>query len=213
MKEEHDKVFIIDDDESVRSSLSLYLQLSEYNVETFESSEEFLARIDHKGAGCIILDVNMAGKSGLELQEVLINCNSHLPIIFITGYGNVHMGVKTVKKGAVNYLEKPFKVEELLLSITEALALSHQSIAEQEEIGKAHQLVQKLTQREFEILTYVMTGMLNKQIAHKLDIGEHTVKIHRMSICEKFGVKSIPEIIRIADKAGISASENIDLIF
>jgi FixJ family two-component response regulator len=203
MKEISDIVFIIDDDESVRSSLSLYLQLSEYNVETFESSEEFLARIDHKGAGCIILDVNMAGKSGLELQQVLIDRNSHLPIIFITGYGNVRMGVDTMKKGAVNYLEKPCKEEELLQSVSESVALSHKMLAENEEFIKAQERIQKLSPREYEILTYIITGMLNKQIADKLHIVEHTVKVHRRSICDKLGVKSVPEIIHIAQKAGI----------
>jgi FixJ family two-component response regulator len=208
MKELSDIVFIIDDDESVRSSLSLYLQLSEYNVETFESSEEFLARTDHKGAGCIILDVNMAGKSGLELQEVLIDRNSHLPIIFITGYGSVRMGVDTVKKGAVNYLEKPFNEEELLQSVTEAVSLSHKMLTENEEFLKSQHLIQRLSAREYEILTYIITGMLNKQIAEKLTIVEHTVKVHRRSICEKLGVKSIPEIIHIAEKAGIVPFEN-----
>jgi FixJ family two-component response regulator len=203
MNEKSDKVFIIDDDESVRSSLSLFLQLSDYDVETFESSEEFLSRENHPEAGCIILDVNMAGKSGLELQQVLIDRNSHLPIIFITGYGNVRMGVDTVKKGAVNYLEKPFNEEELLQSVTEAVALSHKMLAENEEFLKAQQLIQKLTPREHEILTFIMTGMLNKQVADKLSIVEHTVKVHRRSICDKLGVKSLPEIIHIAEKAGI----------
>ena len=203
MKQVVETVFVIDDDESVRSSLSLFLPLCNYNVESFESSEEYLAREDHKGAGCIILDVNMSGKSGPELQEVLISRNSHLPIIFITGYGNIHMSVDTVKKGAVNYLEKPFNEEELLHSVSEAVALSHKMIAEREAISKAKQLINKLSQRENEILTYIITGMLNKQIAYKLNIGEHTVKVHRRSISEKLGVKSIPEIIRIAEKAGI----------
>jgi len=203
MKQVGETVFVIDDDESVRSSLSLFLQLSDYNVESFESSEEYLSREDYLRAGCIILDVNMSGKSGLELQEVLISRNSHLPIIFITGYGNIHMSVDTVKKGAVNYLEKPFNEEELLHSVSEAVALSHKMIAEREAISKAKQLINKLSQRENEILTYIITGMLNKQIAYKLNIGEHTVKVHRRSISEKLGVKSIPEIIRIAEKAGI----------
>jgi FixJ family two-component response regulator len=207
MKQAGETVFVIDDDESVRSSLSLFLQLLNYNVESFESSEEYLAREDHKGAGCIILDVNMSGKSGLELQEVLISRNSHLPIIFITGYGNIHMSVDTVKKGAVNYLEKPFNEEELLHSVSEAVALSHKMLAEKEEILKAKQLIQTLTTREYEILTYIITGMLNKQIGYKLNIVEHTVKVHRRSICEKLGVKSVPEIIRIADKAGIVPSD------
>jgi FixJ family two-component response regulator len=208
MKQAGETVFVIDDDESVRSSLSLFLQLSDYNVESFESSEEYLSREDHKGAGCIILDVNMPGKSGPELQEVLISRNSHLPIIFITGYGNIHMSVETVKKGAVNYLEKPFNEEELLHSVSEAVALSHKMLAEKEEILKAKQLIQTLTTREYEILTYIITGMLNKQIAYKLNIGEHTVKVHRRSICVKLMVKSVPEIIRIADKAAIIHSDN-----
>ena len=209
MKQVGETVFVIDDDESVRSSLSLYLQLSDYVVESFESSEEYLSREDHKGPGCIILDVNMSGKSGLELQEVLISRNSHLPIIFITGYGNIRMSVDTVKKGAVNYLEKPFNEEELLHSVSEAMALSHKLLSENEEILKAKQLISTLTLREHEILTYIITGMLNKQIAYKLNIGEHTVKVHRRNICEKLKVKSVPEIIRIADKAGIIPSNKI----
>jgi FixJ family two-component response regulator len=203
MKQAGETVFVIDDDESVRSSLSLFLQLSNYHVESFESSEEYLAREDHKGAGCIILDVNMSGKSGLELQDVLISRNSHLPVIFITGYGDIHMSVDTVKKGAVNYLQKPFDEEELLRSVSEAVALSHKMLAESEELSKARQLIEKLSAREYEILRYIMTGELNKQIADKLSIVEHTVKVHRRSICEKLGVKSVPQIIRIAEKAGI----------
>jgi FixJ family two-component response regulator len=208
MKKAGEIVFIVDDDESVRSSLSLFLQLSGYNVESFESSEEYLSRVDHQEAGCIILDVNMTGKSGLELQEVLIDRNSHISIIFITGYGNIHMSVVTVKKGAVNYLQKPFNEEELLKSVSEAMELSRRILDENEEFLKAKQLIQKLTRRESEILTYVITGMLNKQIANELNIGEHTVKVHRRCICEKLGVKSVPEILRIADKAGIIPSDN-----
>jgi FixJ family two-component response regulator len=208
MKKAGEIVFIVDDDESVRSSLSLFLQLSGYNVESFESSEEYLSRVDHQEAGCIILDVNMTGKSGLELQEVLIDRNSHISIIFITGYGNIHMSVVTVKKGAVNYLQKPFNEEELLKSVSEAMELSRRILDENEEFLKAKQLIQKLTRREYEILTYVITGMLNKQIANELNIGEHTVKVHRRCICEKLGVKSVPEILRIADKAGIISSDN-----
>jgi len=203
MKQPVETVFVIDDDESVRSSLSLFLQLSDYNVESFESSESYLSREDHKGGGCIILDVNMSGKSGLELQDLLISSNSHLPVIFITGYGDLHMSVDTVKKGAVNYLQKPFDEEELLNSVSEAVALSRKMLDEIEELSKARQLIEKLSSREFEILRYIMTGELNKQIADKLSIVEHTVKVHRRSICDKLGVKSVPEIIHIAEKAGI----------
>ena len=206
MNKEGEIVFLIDDDESVRSSLTLFLQLSGYNVESFESAEEFLQRQVHEGAGCIILDVNLSGKSGLELQEELIGRNSHLPIIFITGYANIPMSVHALKKGAVNFLEKPFGEEELLLSVNEAIEQSHKMLAENDIFQKAQHLIQKLTPKENEVLTYLITGLLNKQIADKLNIVEHTVKIHKRSICEKFGVKSLPEIIHIAYQAGLRSS-------
>lgn len=194
-------VFIIDDDQSVRNSLRLFLTAVGYRVETFCSSEDYLARESHQGTGCIILDVNLGGQSGLHLQEELITIDSTLPIIFITGKGNIQMSVHALKKGAVNFLVKPFDDSELLQSITEALALSAKLNSEKEEIQKAQKLIQALTPRETEILKYVITGMLNKQIASELEIAEQTVKLHRQKICEKLGVKSVPELIRIAEKA------------
>lgn len=196
-------IFIIDDDESVRRSLSLFLTAFGYQVQPLASSEEYLAREAHEGTGCLILDVHLDGKSGLELQKELLNMNSHLPIIFITGQGNIPMSVNALKKGAVNFLEKPFGEDELLQSISEALALSQKLKTEKEEIEKCQILMDTLTPREKQILNLVITGMLNKQIAGELNIAEHTVKLHRHSICEKLGVKSVPEIIRISDKAGI----------
>jgi FixJ family two-component response regulator len=208
MNKERELIFLIDDDESVRSSLSLFLQLNGYTIESFESAEEYLDREKHIGGGCIILDVNLSGKSGLELQQELINRNSHLPVIFITGFANIHTSVQTLKKGAVNYLEKPFEEEEIIQSVSEALELSRKNLADSKEIQNARQLIQKLTPKEYEVLTYLITGMLNKQIAGKLNIVEHTVKIHKRSICEKLGVPSVPEIIHIAYQAGILSSEN-----
>jgi FixJ family two-component response regulator len=196
-------VFIIDDDKSVRSALSLFLSAAGYLVETFESSEEYLEGEVFEGTGCIILDVNLGGKSGPELQEELIAAGSHLPIIFITGQANIHQSVSAVKNGAVNFLEKPFQDDELLQSISEALDLSRKLKSEKEEALSARNLIQALTPRELEILTYILTGLLNKQIASELSIAEQTVKVHRHSICEKLGVKSVPEIIQIANKAGI----------
>jgi FixJ family two-component response regulator len=209
MNKSTDTVFIVDDDKSIRKSLSLFLSAHDYIVETYCSSEEYLSREPYYGTGCIILDVNMEGKSGIELQEELVTLDSHLPIIFITGQASIHMSVQTLKKGAVNFLEKPFKEEELLQSISEALARSEKFLAAKKETGKARLLVDSLTPRENEILRYIITGMLNKQIACILGIAEHTVKLHRHSICEKLGVKSLPEIIRIADTAGVIPSEKI----
>jgi FixJ family two-component response regulator len=195
-------IFIIDDDESVRRSLSLFLKATKYNVEAYSSSEEYLAREPYNGIGCLILDVNLGGKTGLELQEELRINGSHLPIIFITGIGDIHMSVTALKKGAINFLEKPFKDEELLQSISEALAMSKKMKAENDEVKNARSLIGSLTPKENEVLKYLLIGMLNKQIANELNITEHTVKLHRMSISEKLGVKSVAEIIHIAEKAG-----------
>jgi FixJ family two-component response regulator len=180
----------------------------DYTVETYSSSEEYLERVPFQGPGCIILDVNLKGRTGIELQEELLKQNSHLPIIFITGFGDIRMSVETIKKGAVNFLEKPFKEEELLKSVSEAVDLCRKIIEEKDEAILAGRLVGSLTPRETEILKYLITGMLNKQIASDLSIAEHTVKLHRHSICDKLGVKSVPEIIRIADKAGVVPIKN-----
>lgn len=196
-------IFIIDDDKSVRRSLSLFLQSSGYQVETYESAEEFLETEKFDGVGCIILDVNMSGKSGLELQEELIKTGSDLPIIFITGKGNIQMSVNAVKKGAVNFLEKPFGDEDILHAISEAIQLSGEKHTQMIEKTEAQNLIKMLTPRELEIINFLPTGLLNKQIAAKLNIAEQTVKIHRRNICDKLGVKSVPEIIRIAEKAGV----------
>ena len=203
MNSETPTVFIVDDDISVRRSLSIFLMSKGYNVEVFSSAEEYLERETYKGTGCIILDINLEGKSGLELQEELANHFSYLPIIFITGEGSIRMSVHALKRGAVNFLEKPFKQEELLKSLTEALLLSINIKSETDDIRLARTLIETLTSREFEVLRYLLSGMLNKQIASEMSIAEPTVKIHRHSISEKLRVKSVQEIMRIADKAGI----------
>jgi len=201
MNTKQEIVFIIDDDHSVRKSLELYLRAVNYTVESFSSSEDYLDREPYQGTGCLILDVNLGGKTGIQLQEELIILDSILPIIFITGKGDIHMSVQALKKGAVNFLEKPFDDEELLQSVNEALVLSKKLLNEKEETQKARKLIQSLTPRETEILKYVITGMPNKNIASELQIAEQTVKLHRQRICEKLGVRSVPEFIRIAGKA------------
>ncbi len=207
MLNDSETIFVIDDDKSVRRSISLFLTATGYQVESFESAEEFLEREPFTSAGCLILDVNLVGKSGLELQKKMVILESHLPIIFITGRGNIPMSVDALRNGAVNFLEKPFKEEVLIESINEALSLSKKLLAEKQEFHQAQKLIESLTARELEVLKYIITGMLNKQIAGMLGIAEHTVKLHRHSICEKLRVKSLPEIIRIADRAGIVAGE------
>ena len=202
-------IYIIDDDRSVRQAISLFLSSAGYNVLSFSSSEEFLEQELIDETGCIILDVNLEGKTGLELQDELISLDYNLPVIFITGRGNVRMSVATMKKGAVNFLEKPFNDEELLKSVDDAFQLSRKLLSEKSEVKRASELLSKLTPREKEILSLLVTGMLNKQIGSDLNIAEQTVKLHRHSIFEKLGVKSLPGLVRITDIAGFKPSGRI----
>jgi len=197
------KIFIIDDEEEILQSLLLLLNSYRYKVEIFQNIDQFLETEDYKGAGCILLDVFLGGKTGLELQEVIETKFDSLPIIFITGQGNIPMSVEAMKKGALNFLQKPIDDKELLSAIDEAFNRSNALIIKQNEIDKFKSLVNSLTAREYEIFRYVITGTLNKQIAFELGIAEHTVKNHRLSITEKLGVKSVPEMIYIAEKLSI----------
>ena len=205
MKTSNEKIFVIDDDESVRRSLPMLLKSMKFEVETFPSSEDFLNREPFNGTGCIILDINLEGKSGLELQEELVNKQYSLPIIFITGKGGVPESVRALKKGAVDFLQKPFDDQQLLDAVEEAVAKSHTIKKEFDELKKLQGLISVLTERELEVFKYVVTGMLNKQIAQELNITEHTVKLHRGKITEKLGVKSVAELVLIAEKLGIQS--------
>jgi len=201
-------VFIIDDDASIRKSLSRLLRSADYTVETFPSAEEFLRREHFDGIGCLLLDVQMPGLSGTDLQEELSRAAYSMPIIFITGHGNIPMSVQAMKKGAVNFLAKPFDDEELLQGVREALEKDRKAKAGRAEVHDALRCIEQLTPREQEVLRYVITGMLNKQIALKLGIAEKTVKVHRGRVMEKLGVDSVAELVRLAEKAGIKPPKN-----
>ena len=196
-------VFIIDDDASVRKSLSRLLRSAGYTAETFSSAEEFLRREHYDGVGCILLDVRMPGLSGMDLQKELNKADYHMPIIFITGHGDIPMSVEAMKGGAVDFLTKPFDDEELLQTLRIAIGKDQTARAEYTEVHEIRNRIELLTPREKEILRYVVTGMLNKQIALKLDIAEKTVKVHRGRVMEKLGVDSVAELVRLAEKAGI----------
>lgn len=202
------KIFLIDDDKEVRDSLSLLLKSSGYKVEKFESVEQFLEQTNYNGAGCILLDIFLGEKSGLELQEEIETKFDRMPIIFITGFGNVSITVEALKKGAINFLEKPIEEKKIISAIEEALDKSSTLVAKHNEIDKIKLLVSSLTAREYKIFRYVITGMLNKQIAAELQIAEHTVKNHRLKITEKLGVKSVAELIYIAEKLNINTAQN-----
>jgi len=196
-------IFIIDDDASVRKSLSRLLRSAGFEVETFASAEQFLEREHYEGIGCLVLDVRMPGISGIDLQDELNKADYSMPIVFITGHGNIPMGVQAMKKGAVDFLPKPFDDEELLQAVREAIEKDKEGREEHAEVHSIRGRIELLTPREYEILRYVIAGMLNKQIAYELGIAEKTVKVHRGRITEKLGVSSIADLVRLAEKAGI----------
>lgn len=208
MAEKNTVVFVIDDDPSVRKSLSRLLRSVGHSVETFSSAEEFLAREHFDGIGCILLDVQMPGLSGMDLQAELSKAETSMPIVFITGHGDIPMSVEAMRKGAVHFLIKPFDDNDLLAAVREAIQKDRRAKAEQTEVQDIRRRLSLLTPREYEILRYVITGMLNKQIAFTLNIAEKTVKIHRGRVMEKLGVDSVAELVRLAEKARIESPRN-----
>ena len=206
MPEPQATVFVIDDDASMRRALSYLLAAAGYKVETYPSAKAFLTRENYEGVGCILLDVRMPGLTGMELQEKLIRSAQSMPIIFLTGHGEVAMGVQAMKKGAVDFLTKPCDDEQLLAAIRTATAKAEQARAHLEEAKEISSRIELLTPREKEILRYVITGMLNKQIAGRLGVAEITVKIHRGRIMQKLSAESVADLVRLAEKAGIEPS-------
>jgi len=207
MTEPNPTIFVIDDDASLRKSLSRLLRSAGYTTEAFASAEEFLARDHYGGIGCLLLDVQMPGLSGMDLQKELNKADYHMPIIFITGHGDIPMSVEAMKDGALDFLTKPFHDKELLQVIEKAIEKDTYARAEYDEILDIRRRIERLTLRENEILGYVITGMLNKQIAFELGIAEKTVKIHRGRIMEKLCVASVAELVRLAEKAGIKPAK------
>jgi FixJ family two-component response regulator len=201
------RVFVIDDDPSICKSLSRLLRSLEFEVETFASAELFLKRDLYDGVGCIILDVSMPGLDGLALQDKLSQTGNTMPIIFITGHGDIPMSVRAMKKGAVDFLPKPFDDEELLRAVKSAIAKNSKTKAGQRDVEQTIERLKGLTPRELEILRYIISGMLNKQIGFKLGIAEKTVKVHRGHIMKKLYVSSVAELVRLSEKAGIKPAD------
>jgi two-component system, LuxR family, response regulator TtrR len=190
-------VYVVDDDEAVRDSLAWLLEASGYRVMGFASAEAFLERYDPLAIGVLILDIRMPGMTGLELQEVLHQRGSLLPIIFITGHGDVPMAVKAMKLGAADFIEKPFNealLRELVGKMTELARVSRDQAAMK---ARNEALVSRLTQRERQVLERIMAGRLNKQIADDLSISIKTVEAHRASIMTKLNVNTVAELMRV----------------
>jgi FixJ family two-component response regulator len=196
-------VFVVDDDPSVRKSVTRLLESSGYAVEAFASAREFLAREPHPGPCCLVLDVRMPGLTGLELQERLVAGGRQMSIVFVTGHVDVPQSVKAMKVGAVDLLTKPVDAKDLLAAVQRCVAKSTQDVSTAARVTAVQQRVKMLTAREMEVFALVVTGMLNKQIAAALGIGEKTVKVHRARVMEKMRAGSVAELVRLADEVGV----------
>jgi FixJ family two-component response regulator len=196
-------VFLVDDNPSVRKGLARLIGSAGYAVEAFASAREFLAHDRPSGPCCLVLDVRMPGLDGLELQKALAAGGRRMSIVFITGHADVPMSVKAMKGGAVDLLTKPVDAEDLLEAIERAVAKDVRELGEEARAGELQELVKRLTPRETAVFALVVTGMLNKQIAVELGIGEKTVKVHRARVMEKLRVGSVAELVRLADRLGV----------
>lgn len=198
-------VFLVDDDSSVRRALTRLIKSAGYEVEAFASAHDFLesGRLTEQALACLVLDVRMPGLSGLDLQHKLQARNTLLPIIFVTGHGDIPMGVKAMKDGAVDFLPKPVKDTVLLKAIEQALARAALEQVERQEIEILQNRLNTLTPREREVMTLVVRGYLNKQIAFELGTVEKTVKVHRARVMEKMKVQSLADLVRIAERIGV----------
>jgi FixJ family two-component response regulator len=202
MREPH--VFVVDDDRSVRTSLANLLATEDYAVEIFASAAEYLARVPHPGPACLVLDVQLPGLDGLALQRQLTKEGRTEQIVFITGHGNIPMGIGVMKRGAIDFLPKPFSDDDLLSAVAQALIRSAEDWRQRGEVAESRARLAKLTPREFEVFRLVIAGLLNKEIAAELGITLRTTKVHRSRVMQKMDVISVAELVRLAQKAGIT---------
>ena len=202
-------VFIVDDDLSYRSSLERLVRSAGLRVETFASADAFLQRPPHDGPCCLVLDVRMPGMSGLDLQEELTTGEYAIPIIFITAHGDVTTSVRAMKMGAMDFLPKPVHAQDLLESIQQAIDRDVHARAQRAIIRRIQQRLQSLTPRQREVLSLVVAGLLNKQIAAVLGMSERTVKMHRAHIMEKMQAHSVAQLVSQADRIGLIPHESL----
>jgi FixJ family two-component response regulator len=191
-------VYVVDDDEGVRDSLQWLLEGKDYRVRCYDSAETFLSRYDPREVACLIVDIRMGGMTGLELQDRLVERKSPLPIVFITGHGDVPMAVDTMKKGAMDFIQKPFQEEALVSLVERMLDQAKEAFSEHQHSASRDALLAKLTSREAQVLERIVAGRLNKQIADDLGISIKTVEAHRANIMEKLNANTVADLLKIA---------------
>jgi FixJ family two-component response regulator len=198
-------IHVVDDDQSFRTAVTRLLRAVKYELRGYESAAEFLNSDPCPGPGCILLDLRMPGASGLDLQQSLARMEERLPIIFLTGHGDIPASVRAMKAGAVDFLTKPVRREALLRAVQNALGVDAQGRAARAVLRELQNRYENLTPREREVLAHVVSGKLNKQIAFDLGTAERTIKAHRASIMGKLGVQSVAELVRLAQELGIQS--------
>jgi FixJ family two-component response regulator len=197
------RVFVVDDEPGVLKGLERLLRASGLQVAAFGSAQEFLTAVEGEGPGCVLLDYQMPGLNGLELQDVLASRGSPWQIVFLTGHGDIPKTVRAMRGGAIDFLVKPASQEKILAAVERALARERDMRAEREEIDAVRRRLAQLSPRERQVMGHVIAGRLNKQIADLLGTAEKTVKVQRGAVMQKMGVRSVAELVRYTEKAGV----------
>jgi len=200
-------VFVVDDDESMQAALTYLFQSMNLRVEVFSAATAFLKSKHPNIASCLVLDIRLPGVNGLEFQDVLAKAGIHIPIVFMTGHGDIPMSVKAMRAGAIDFLPKPFRDQDMLDAVMRAFDQDRKRRDEEKSVSRLRNLFESLTRREREVLTLVISGLMNKQIAYRLEISEITVKIHRGQVMKKMEARSLADLVRMAEMLGIKRTD------